>query len=199
MRARITEQSNPKNPVLFLSLQLMNTYLANDFNNNLYSVFPAFSIATRFHAIPNTDVPEHNDFCHKNQLTILQVIPCNDIGGSASSKRPFTIKATLRCPKKDIPPKLSHKLRNFISGYSYNGDYYHEGIAELTTKFGETEHTLAAYLDQLEKWPQPRVDEPSTFVGFASFLRRLTQKFRLHILEAHLKSSAVLRMAPTTL
>ena len=54
---------------------------------------------------------------------------------------------------------------------------------------------VAAYLDQLEKWPKPRLDEPNSFVSFSSFLRRLAQTFRLHNFEADLKSSAVLRMA----
>ena len=90
---------------------------------------------------------------------------------------------------------VTHKARDSISGYSYNWDYYHEAIAELTRKFGKPQHIVDAYLDQLEKWAKPRLDEPNTFVSFSSFLRRLVQTFRLHNFEADLKSSAVLRMA----
>ena len=47
---------------------------------------------------------------------------------------------------------VTHKAKDSISGYSYKGDYYHE--------------TVAAYLDQLEKWPKPRLDEANSFVSF---------------------------------
>ncbi|XP_075248454.1 uncharacterized protein LOC142341411 [Convolutriloba macropyga] len=90
---------------------------------------------------------------------------------------------------------VTHKARDSISGNSYNGDYYHEAIAELTRKFGKPQHIVAAYLDQLEKWPKPRLDEPNSFASFSSFLRRLVQTFRLDNFEADLKSSAFLRMA----
>ena len=90
---------------------------------------------------------------------------------------------------------VTHKARDSISGYSYNEDYYNAAIAELTRKFGKPQHIVAAYLDQLERRAKTRQDEPNTFVSFSSFLRRLVQAFRLHIFEADLKSSAVLRMA----
>ena len=90
---------------------------------------------------------------------------------------------------------VTHKVRDSIIGYSNNGDYYHEAIAELTRKFGKPQHIVAAYQDQLENWPKPRLDKSNTFVSFSSFLRRLVQNFRLHNFEADLKSSAVLRMA----
>ena len=130
------------------------------------------------------------------QLKISQVILWNGISGSVFSKQPFTTTVASQTPKKWHTSKtLTHKAWDSISGYSYNGDYYHEAIAELTRKFGKSQHIVAAYLDQLEKWPKPRQDEPNTFVSFSSFLSRLVQAFRLHNFEADLKSSAVLRMA----
>ena len=57
-----------------------------------------------------------------------------------------------------IQNSATHKARDSISGYSYNGNYDHEVIAELTRKFGKPRHIVAAYLDQLEKWPKPRLD-----------------------------------------
>ncbi|XP_075248311.1 uncharacterized protein LOC142341279 [Convolutriloba macropyga] len=90
---------------------------------------------------------------------------------------------------------VTHEARDSISGYSYNGDYYHETIAELTRKFGKPQHIVDGYLDQLEKWPKPRLDEQNTFLSFSFFLRSPLQLFRLHNFEADLKTSAVLRMA----
>ena len=108
--------------------------------------------------------------------------------------QPFRTTVASQTPKKRHT-SVTHKARDSISGYSYNGDYYHEAIAELTRKFDKPQHIVAAYLDQLEKWPKPRLDEPNTFVSFSSFLRRMVQTFRLHNFEADIKSSAALRMA----
>ena len=74
------------------------------------------------------------------------------------------------------------------------GDYCHETNAELTKNFGKPQHIVAAYLDQLEKWPKPGLDVPNTFVSFSSFLSRLVQTFRLLNFKADLKFLAVLRM-----
>ena len=54
---------------------------------------------------------------------------------------------------------------------------------------------MSAYLTQLEQWPRTRMDDPSSFVSFASFLRRLVQTFRLHHFESDLKASAVVKVA----
>ena len=90
---------------------------------------------------------------------------------------------------------VTHKLTDFIGGFSYNADYYHEVITELTSEFGKPQLIVAAHLDELEKCPKPRLDEPNTFVSFSYFLKRLVRAFWLHNFEDDLKSSAVLRTA----
>ena len=90
---------------------------------------------------------------------------------------------------------VTHKAKDFICGYSYNGDFYEEALQELIRKFGKPQHVVSAYLTQLEQWPRTRMDDPSSFVSFASFLRRLVQTFRLHHFESDLKASAVVKVA----
>ena len=114
---------------------------------------------------------------------------------SNQSQQQWPVRRPKKCSKTYLQNSVTDKARDSISGYSYNGDYYNEAIAELTRNFGKPQYIVAAYLDQLEKWAKPRLDEPNTFVSFSSFLRRLEQTFRLHNFEADLKSSAVLRMA----
>ena len=90
---------------------------------------------------------------------------------------------------------VTDKAKNFIGGYSYNGDFYEEALQEPIRKFGKPQHVVSAYLTQLEQWPRTRMDDPSSFVSFASFLRRLAQTFRLHHFESDLKASAVVTVA----
>ena len=65
-----------------------------------------------------------------------------------------------------------HKAKDFICGYSYSGDFYEEALQELIIKFRKPQHVVSAYLLQVEQWPRTRMDDPSSFVSFASFLRR---------------------------
>ena len=92
---------------------------------------------------------------------------------------------------------VTHRAKDFICGYSYNRDFYEEALQELIRKFGKPQHVVSAYLAQLEQWPRTRVDDPSSFVSYASFLRRLVQTFRLqlHLFESDLKASAVVKVA----
>ena len=75
---------------------------------------------------------------------------------------------------------VTHKAKDFICGYSYNGYFYEEALQELIRKFGKPQHVVSACLKQLEQWPKTRMVDPSSFVKFASFLIRLVQTFRLH-------------------
>ena len=90
---------------------------------------------------------------------------------------------------------VTHKAKDFIFGYSYNGDFSEEALQELIRMFGKPQHVVSAYLTQLEQWPKTRMDDPSSFVSFASFLRRLIKTFRLHHFESDLKASAVVKVA----
>ena len=102
----------------------------------------------------------------------------------------------IRCSKMTyLQNSATHKAKDSILVYSYNGDYYNETIAELTRKFGRPQHIVAAYLGQLEEWSKPRLDEPNSRGELLVFLEETWQIFRLHNFEADLKSSAVLRMA----
>ena len=90
---------------------------------------------------------------------------------------------------------VTHKAKDFIRGYSYNGDFYEEAFLELINKFGKRQHVVvSAYLTQLEQWPKTRMDDPSSFVSFASFLRRLVQTLQLHHSESDLRASAVVKL-----
>ena len=104
-------------------------------------------------------------------------------------------RATIHNNRATQQNSATHKSRDSISGYSYNGDHYHEAIAELTKTFDKPQHLVDAYLDQLEKWAKPRLDEPKPEFELLIFLGGLIQTFRLHKCEADLKSSAVLRLA----
>ena len=90
---------------------------------------------------------------------------------------------------------VTHKARDFICGYSYNGDFYEEALQEIIRKFGKPQHVVSAYLTQLEQWLMTRMDDASSFIRFASFLRRSVQTFRLHHFETDLKVSAVVKVA----
>ena len=65
---------------------------------------------------------------------------------------------------------VTHKSKDFICGYSYNGDFYEEALQEFIRKFEKPQHVVSAYLTQLEQWPKTRMDDPGSFVSFASFL-----------------------------
>ena len=90
---------------------------------------------------------------------------------------------------------VTHKAKHFICGYSYNGYFYEEALQELIRKFEQSQHVVSGYLTQHEQWPKTRMDDPSSSVSFASFLRRLVQTFQLHHFESDLKASAVVKIA----
>ena len=46
---------------------------------------------------------------------------------------------------------VAHKAKDFICGYSYNGDFYEEALQELIRKFWKPQHVVSAYLTQLEQ------------------------------------------------
>ena len=183
--------------------QTLNNYTGlfehNDkaYKSNLYNGFPSFSSSP-------PDWMQHQAMMIQNTLSLPKISIDNFTGDPLKWHQWYSfLKATIHKNSglsdaqkmTNLQNSVTHKARDSISGYSYNGDYYHEAIAELIRKFGKPQHIVAAYLDHLEKWPKPRLDEPNTFLSFSSFLRRLVQTFRLHNFEADLKSSAVLRMA----
>ena len=170
----------------------------NGYNNNPHNGFTSCP----------PDLMQHQSLMIQNTLSLPKISIDNFTGDSLNWHQWFSFfKATIHnnsglsdAQKMTyLQNFVTHKARGSISGYAYNGDYYHEAIAELARKFGKPQHIVAAYLDQLEKWPKPRLDEPNSFLSLSSFLRRLVQTFRIHNFEADLKSSAVLRMARTKL
>ena len=68
-------------------------------------------------------------------------------------------------------------------------------MQELQKRFGKPQHVTAAYLDKLEQWPRPTINNPESFVSFAAFLRQMVQTFILHNFTSDLQSSAVLKIA----
>ena len=90
---------------------------------------------------------------------------------------------------------LTDSAKDSIIGYSYNGEFYYEAMQELQKRFGKPQHVTAAYLDKLEHWPRPTINNPESFVSFAAFLRQLVQTFILHNFTSDLQSSAVLKIA----
>ena len=56
-------------------------------------------------------------------------------------------------------------------------------------------HVTAAFLDKLEHWPRPIINDPESFVSFAAFFRQMVQTFMLHNFTSDLQSSAVLKTA----
>ena len=143
-----------------------------------------YSMASRVSPSSPPDWMQHQALMIQNTMSLPRISIDNFTGDTLKWHQWFSFfKATIHnnsglsdAQKMTyLQNSVTHKARDSISGYSYNGDYYHEAIAELTRKFG----FVAAYLDQLEKWPKPRQDELNTFVSFSSFLRRLVQTFRL--------------------
>ncbi|XP_075264848.1 uncharacterized protein LOC142357013, partial [Convolutriloba macropyga] len=90
---------------------------------------------------------------------------------------------------------LTDRAKDSIIGYSYNGEFYNEAMQELQKRFGKPQHVTAAYLDKLEQWPRPTINNPESFVSFAAFLRQMVQTFILHNFTSDLQSSAVLKIA----
>ena len=70
---------------------------------------------------------------------------------------------------------LTDRAKESVFGYSYNGEFYHDEITELTRRLGRPQNVIAAYLDNLERWPKPSTGNPDSFISFASFLRQLVQ------------------------
>ena len=68
-------------------------------------------------------------------------------------------------------------------------------MQELQKRFGKPQHDTAAYLDKLEHWPRPTINNPESFVSFAAFPSQLVQTFILHNFTSDLQSSAVLKIA----
>ena len=169
-------------------------HINNGYSNNLYNGFPSFP----------PDWKQHQALMIQNTSKLTKISIENFTSDTMKWHQWFSFfKATIHnnsglshAQKMTyLQNSVTHKARDSICGHSYNGDYYHEAITELTRKNGKSQHIVAAYLDQLEKWPKARLDEPNTFVSFSSFLRRLLQTIRLHNFEADLKSSAFLKMA----
>ena len=90
---------------------------------------------------------------------------------------------------------LTDRAKDSFIGYSYNREFYNEAMQELQKRFGKPHHVTAAYLDKLEHWPRPTINNPESFVSFAAFLRQLVQTFILHNFTSDLQSSAVLKIA----
>ena len=150
----------------------------NGYSNNLYSGFPSFP----------PDWMQHQALMIQNTLSLPKISNDNFTGDPLKLHQWFSFfKPTIHnnsglsdAQKMTyLQNSVIHKAIDSVSGYSYKADYYHEAIAELTRKFGKPQHIVAAYLDQFEKYPKPRLDEPNSFVSFSSFLRRLVQTFRL--------------------
>ena len=137
----------------------------NGYNNNLYNGFPSCP----------PDWMQHQALMIQNTLSLPKISIDNFTGDPLKWHQWFSFcKATIHnnCGLSDVQKitylqnSVTHKARDFISGYSYNRYCYHEAIAELTRKFDKPQHIVAAFLDQLEKWPKPRLDEPNSFVSF---------------------------------
>ena len=129
----------------------------NGSNNNLYNGFPSFPSSP-------PDWMQHQALMIQNTMSLPKISIDNFTGDPLKWHQWFSFfKATIHnnsglsdAQKTTyLQNSVTHKARDSISGYSYNGDYYHEAIAELTRKFGKPQHIVAAYLDQLEKWPNP--------------------------------------------
>ena len=43
-------------------------------------------------------------------------------------------------------------------------------MQELQKRFGKPQHDTAAYLDKLEHWPRPTINNPESFVSLQRFL-----------------------------
>ena len=61
-------------------------------------------------------------------------------------------------------------------------------------KFGKSKHDNSAFLTQTDQRTVPRMDNPSSFVTFASFPRRYVQTFPLHYFDCDLKVSAIVKV-----
>ena len=97
---------------------------------------------------------------------------------------------------------LTDRAKDSIIGYSFNGEFYNEAMQELQKRFGIPQHVTAAYLDNLEHWSRPTINNTESFVSFAAFRRQLVQTFRFQNFTSDLQSSAVLKiekdkLAPT--
>ena len=120
----------------------------NGYNNNLYNGFSSFP----------PDWMQHQALMIQNTLSVPKISINNFTGNPLKWHQWFNFfKATFHnnsglsdAQKMTyVQNSVFHKARDSISGYSYNGDYYLEAIAELTRKFGKPQHIVAAYLDQL--------------------------------------------------
>ena len=133
----------------------------NGYYNNLYNGLPSFPPDWKQHQalmIQNTsklikisiDNFTKNDTLKWHQLfSFFKATNHNNSGLSDAQKMTY------------LQNSVTHKARDSICGHSYNGDYYHEAITELTRKIGKPQHIVAACLEQLEKCPKPRQDEPT--------------------------------------
>ena len=65
---------------------------------------------------------------------------------------------------------LADRAKDSIIGYSYNGEFYNEAMQELQKRFRKPQHVKAEYLDKLEHWPRPTINNPESFVSFQRFL-----------------------------
>ena len=90
---------------------------------------------------------------------------------------------------------LTYRAKDSIIGYSYNGEFYKEAMQELQKRFGKPQHVTAAFLDKLEHWLRPTINNHESFVSFAAFLRQLVPTFILHNFTSDLQSSVVLKIA----
>ena len=109
----------------------------NAYNSNLYKGFPSF---------PNSppDWMQHQTLMIQNTVSLPKISIDNFTGDPLKWDQWLSFfKAIIHnnnglsdAQKKTyLQNSATHKARDSISGYSYNGDYYHEVIAELTRKF----------------------------------------------------------------
>ena len=90
---------------------------------------------------------------------------------------------------------LTDRAKDSIIGYSYNGEFYNEAMQELQKRFGKPPHVTVAYLDKLEHWPRPTINNPKNFASLAAFLRQFVQTLIIHNFTSDLQSSAVFKIA----
>ena len=100
----------------------------NGYSNNLYNGFPSFP----------PDWMQHQALMIQNTLSLPKISIDSFTGDPLKWHQRFSFfKATIHnnsglsdAQKMTyLQNSENHKARDFISGYSYNGDYYHEAIA----------------------------------------------------------------------
>ena len=116
----------------------------NGYNNNLFNGFPSFPSSP-------PDWTQHQALMIQNTMSLPKISIDNFIGDPLKCHQLFSFfEATIR-NNSGLPDaqkmtylqnSVTQKAKDSISGYSYNGDYYHEAIAELSKKFGKPRHSI---------------------------------------------------------